>query len=233
MTRPSRLAVVVPARDEAEALPALVDALAAPPGTELVVVDNGSRDGTARVAREAGATVVSEPRPGYGRACLRGFAELTGRARPPPFVAVLDADDPLAAARVGRLVRPLLEDEADLVLGRRRSGGQPGVPAHAAAGNAAVAWLLRGLHAVPTYDLGPFRAARLGGLLSLGLDEPAYGWNVQMELRALRAGWRVVEIPVPFRRRTEGRSKISGSPTGSLRAAHGLLRGLWRELVSP
>lgn len=225
--------MLVPARDEAEALPALVAALRTPTGTELLVVDNGSRDDTARVARAAGATVVTEPRPGYGSACLRGFAELERRNPPPEIVVVLDADDPPAAARVERLVRPLIEDDADLVLGRRWSDDTPGVPAHAAAGNAAVAWLLRGLHAVPSFDLGPFRAARLSGLLSLGLDEPAYGWNVQMELRALRAGWRIEETTVPFRRRTTGRSKISGSAAGSLRAAHGLLRGLWRELVSP
>lgn len=225
--------MLVPARDEAEALPALAEALRVPPGTELLVVDNGSRDATGQVARSLGATVVSEPRAGYGRACLRGLAELDGRADPPELVVVLDADDPAAAARVASLVRPLIEDEADLVIGRRRARDGRGVPPHAAAGNAVVAWLFRGLHAVPSFDLGPFRAARLAGLLALELDEPAYGWNVQMELRALRAGWRVEERTVPFRRRTAGRSKITGSAAGSLRAAHGLLRGVWRELVSP
>lgn len=233
MTARSRCAVLVPARDEAEALPALAEALRAPLGSELLVVDNGSRDGTAAVARELGATVVSEPRPGYGRACLRGLRELAGRPSPPEFVVFLDADDPAAAARIERLLGPLVGGRADLVLGRRRSGPDPGVPFHAAWGNAAVAWLLRGLFAVPSRDLGPFRAGRLSGLLEMGLDEPAYGWNVQMQLRALRVGWRVEEVDVPFRRRRAGRSKISGSLTGSARAAAGLLRGLFRELFRP
>lgn len=233
MTPPSRVALLVPARDEAGALPALVEALRAPPGSELLVVDNGSVDDTAGVARRLGATVVAEPRPGYGRACLRGLGELAGRRVPPEFVVVLDADDPAAAARVERLLRPLFAREAELVLGRRRAWDGPGVPAHAAWGNTAVAWLMRGLHAVPSFDLGPFRAARLPALLELGLDEPAYGWNVQMELRALRAGWRVEEVDVPFRRRATGRSKISGSITGSVRAARGLLGTLARELARP
>lgn len=223
----------MPARDEAEALPELFDALAVPPGTEVFVVDNGSSDDTPGVARRWGAVVVAEPRAGYGRACTAGLRAMAARPSPPELVVVLDADDPAAAARVGRLVRPLEEGRAELVLGRRTSGRARGVMPHAAAGNAAVTGLFRGLYAAPAFDLGPFRAAPLEPLLGLGLDEPAYGWNVQMELRALRAGWRIEEVSVPFRRRSTGRSKISGSAAGSVRAAHGLLRGLWREQLRP
>ena len=226
-----RLAVLIPARDEAEALPPLFDALRVPEGTRVVVVDNGSSDDTAATARRLGATVVREPEPGYGRACTAGLRAMRGLDAPPELVVVLDADDPGAAARVQALVEPLTAGRADLVLGRRTARDGRGVLPHAAAGNAAVSWLFRGLYAVPAFDLGPFRAARLEGLLGLGLDEPAYGWNVQMELRALREGWRIEELAVPFRRRTAGRSKISGSVVGSLRAAHGLLRGLWREAL--
>lgn len=231
MSDARRLAVLVPARDEAEALPQLFEVLRVPEGTRVFVVDNGSIDDTAATARRLGATVVPEPEPGYGRACTAGLRAMASLDAPPELVVVLDADDPEAAARVSWLVEPLEADRADLVLGRRTARDGPGVPPHAAVGNAAVSWLFRGLFAVPAFDLGPFRAARLEGLLSLGLDEPAYGWNVQMELRALREGWRIEERAVPFRRRTAGHSKISGSAVGSLRAAHGLLRGLWREAL--
>ena len=231
MIEARRLAVLIPARDEAEALPQLFGALRVPEGSRVVVVDNGSSDETAATARRLGATVVPEPAAGYGRACTAGLRALDELTAPPELVVVLDADDPEAAARVEWLVEPLAAGRADLVLGRRRAGDAAGVWPHAAAGNAAVSWLFRGLYAVPAFDLGPFRAARLEALLGLGLDEPAYGWNVQMELRALREGWRIEERTVPFRRRTTGRSKISGSAVGSVRAAHGLLRGLWREAL--
>lgn len=234
MTGRLRLAVLVPARDEEEALPALLAAVGeARPGTPVLVVDNGSDDATARVAREGGAAVVAEPTPGYGRACQRGLAELAARTPPPDAVAFLDADDPAAAACLPELAAPLARDRADLVLGRRRAAAGPGVHGHAALGNALAAGALRGLYASPARDVGPFRAARLDGLAALGLDDPAYGWNVQMEVRALRAGWRVREVEVPFRRRSVGRSKISGSVAGSARAARGMVGTLLREVLRP
>lgn len=229
-----RLAVLVPARDEEEALPELLAAVReARPGTPVLVVDNGSRDGTGRVAREEGAEVTVEPEPGYGRACQRGLAVLAARNPPADVVAFLDADDPTAAFRLPALAAPLASDRADLVLGRRVRAGERGVHGHAAVGNALVAASLRGLYGSPARDVGPFRAARLSGLLELDLDDPDFGWNVQMEVRALRAGWRVREVPVPFRRRRAGRSKISGSVGGSARAARGMLLTLAREAIRP
>lgn len=233
-----RLAVLVPARDEEAALPGLLAAVEeARPGTPVLVVDNGSRDDTARVARDGGAEVVVEPGPGYGRACQKGLSVLAARTAPPDAVAFLDADDPAAAARLPALAAPLERGRADLVLGRRvaaaRGADRRGVHPHAAAGNALVAAILRGLYACPARDVGPFRAARLSGLLSLELDDPDFGWNVQMEVRALRAGWRVREVPVPFRRRRAGRSKISGTVGGSARAGRGMLLTLARETLRP
>lgn len=225
---------LVPARDEEASLPLLLRELAASaPGVDALVVDNGSRDRTAEVAREHGAEVVAEPRPGYGRACQRGLRALARRGDPGRVVAFLDADDLRAPAQIAGLVAPLVRGEAELVRGRRVGEAGHGVHTHAAAGNAMVAMIFRGLYAAPVRDLGPFRAARLGDLLRLGLDDPAYGWNVQMDVRALRAGWRVREVPVAFRRRRVGRSKISGSWVGSLRAARGLLAALARELLRP
>lgn len=230
----TRAAVLVPARDEEEALPGLIEALPPRRVERVLVVDNGSRDGTARAARAAGAEVVTEPSPGYGRACRRGLEALAALDRPPGLVAIVDADDPAAARRLGRVLEPLAADRADLVRGRRvPAGAEEGVPRHAALGNAAVAAVLRGLWTAPVRDVGPFRAARLDALRSLALDDPAYGWNVQMDVRALRAGWRLEEVDVPHRRRRTGRSKISGTVRGSIRAAAGMLGALAREALAP
>lgn len=228
------MVALVPARNEEESLPGLLAALAREaPGVGVLVVDNGSDDATAEIARRGAARVVREPEPGYGRACRRGLDALAGRSAPPEAVAFVDADDLRAAAQIRRLAGPVLAGEVEMVRGRRRSGGAPGVHPHAALGNAAVSFLLRGLYAAPVRDMGPFRAVRFAALRALELDDPAYGWYVQMDLRALRAGWRVDEVPVAFRRRRAGRSKISGSLRGSLRAARGLLAALGRELVRP
>lgn len=226
--------MLVPARDEEESLPALLAGLGREvPAARRIVVDNGSEDATAEVARRAGARVVEEPEPGYGRACMRGLGELAAAPAPPDVVVFVDADDLEAPRQIPRLAGPVLTGEAEMVRGRRRSGGRPGVHPHAALGNAAVTFLLRGLYAAPVRDMGPFRAVRFAALRALGLDAPAYGWYVQMDLRALRAGWRIEEIPVAFRRRRAGRSKISGSVRGSTRAAAGLLAALGRELLRP
>lgn len=235
MSRPTkaRAAVLVPARDEEEALPRLLEALPGDRVERVLVVDNGSRDATARVARAGGAEVATEPEGGYGRACRRGLDVLAELERPPELVAVVDADAPAAARRLGRLLEPLVRGRADLVRGRRRptEAGER-VPLHAALGNAAVSAVLRGLWAAPVRDVGPFRAARLEGLLALELDDPDYGWNVQMDVRALRAGWRLVEVDVPHRRRRAGRSKISGTALGSLGAGAGMLGSLAREALA-
>lgn len=230
------MAVLVPARDEEATLPRLLEALAAAdpgPGAcldRVVVVDNGSRDRTAAVAREAGASVVTEPRRGYGRACLAGIAALG--PRPPDVLVFLDADDFEAPGQIGRLLEPIREDRADLVIGERRAASSgAGVRAHAALGNRLVSGILRGLYGSPTRDMGPFRAARWECLQDLGLDDPDYGWYVQMQVRALRADYRVRGVPIRFRRRTAGRSKVSGSLRGSLGAAVGMLRTLLAEVT--
>lgn len=224
---------LVPARDEEAILPLLFDALAeaAPRGLERVlVVDNGSADGTAAVARGRGARVVSEPRAGYGRACLRGIAAAAAAEPPPDVVVFLDADDLLAPAQLGRLLGAL-EVGADLAIGERRAAPGEGVRRHAALGNRLVTGVLRGAYGSPVRDMGPFRAIRWECLRALRLDEPTYGWYVQMQTRALRAGYRVAGVPVAFRRRIRGRSKVSGSARASVAAGAVMLRTLGRELL--
>jgi glycosyltransferase involved in cell wall biosynthesis len=181
--------------------------------SDVVVVDNGSTDGTAAVARAAGATVVREPRRGYGAACLAGLAHL--RERPPELVAFLDADASDDPAQLPEVLAPLLEGRADLVVGSRVRG----VPAPGSLtlpqvlGNRLAVALLVLLFGVRFTDLGPFRAIRWAALERLGMRDRGYGWTVEMQARAARAGLRAVEVPVRYRRRI-GRSKISGTVRG-------------------
>lgn len=238
--RPLRVAVLIPARDEEEALPPLLAELRAiRPGPDLelaavLVVDNGSTDGTGEAAERAGAKVVREPRAGYGQACQRGIRALLTRGDPPPDVVVfLDADDLLAPRQLPALLRPIRAGRADLVIGERRAPRGAGVRWHAAAGNRLISWVLRGLYGSRTRDLGPFRAIRWGALLELELDDPDYGWYVQMQVRALKQGYEVTCAPVEFRRRTRGRSKVSGSLRGSVAAGWVMLRTLAAEVARP
>lgn len=228
-----RYALLIPARDEEATLPALFERLrlsVTAPG-EIVVVDNGSRDGTAAVARAAGATVVEEPRTGYGRACLRGISHL--RAAPPDVLVFLDADDFRAPAQLPRLLSPLRQGRADLAIGERHAGAGGGVRRHARLGNALVLTVLRGLYGSTVRDMGPFRAIRWEALERLALDDTAYGWYVQMQVRAERLGLRVTGVPVVFERRTAGRSKVSGSFRASLAAGTGMLGTLIAEALRP
>jgi glycosyltransferase involved in cell wall biosynthesis len=232
--RAIRVAVIIPALDEERALPRVLEALAAlatgplaaAPGgepallTRVLVVDNGSTDATARVAREGGALVVPEPRRGYGRACLAGLAAL--RPSPPDIVAFLDADCSDDPAMLSHLVAPIVSGDYDFVLGSRRRDAAGAVPAHARWGNALSVALIRWLYGFRYTDLGPFRAVRYEPLRSLQMEDPTFGWTVEMQVKALRAGLRVKEIPVPYRQRI-GRSKISGTLSGSVRAGSRIL----------
>jgi len=215
------VAVLIPALDEEPALPGVLASIpAAGPGWRVgrvLVVDNGSRDRTAAVARAAGATVVAEPRRGYGAACLAGLAHL--RRRPPDVVAFLDADQSDDPEGLPLLLAPIVAGKADLVIGSRTLGErEPGsLSPPQAFGNrlaTALLYLLFGLRAT---DLGPFRAIRWPALESLGMRDRDYGWTVEMQARAARAGFAVGEVPVRYRRRL-GRSKISGTVRGVLGA---------------
>jgi glycosyltransferase involved in cell wall biosynthesis len=201
--------LILPVLDEAAALPGVLARV--PAGVRPIVVDNASTDGSADVARGCGATVVSEPRRGFGAACFAGLCAATA-----PVVAFMDADGSLDAAELPRLAAPVLRDEADLVLGARRAV-RGGWPVHARVANRALAWELRRRTGAPLTDLGPMRVARRQPLLDLGIADRRFGWPLEMVVLALQAGWRVEELPVGYAERV-GRSKVTGTVRGTARA---------------
>jgi glycosyltransferase involved in cell wall biosynthesis len=211
----SRVTVVLPALDEAAALPAALACF--PAGVDLVVVDNGSGDGTGAVAEALGARVVREPRRGFGAACWAGVQACPHAE----VVAFADADGSFDGADLLRLAGPVLRGEADLAVGSRTLGQRdPGAMSRLALLEnrvlGAACWPLFG---VRLSDLGPFRALRRDVLLGLGIRDRGQGWPLEMVGRAGRARLRVVEVPVRYRRRAGGTSKVSGSLPGSVRAA--------------
>jgi glycosyltransferase involved in cell wall biosynthesis len=217
------VALVIPALDEERSLALVLAEIPRERFREVVVADNGSADLTADVARAAGATVVREERRGYGAACLAGIARL--RANPPDIVVFLDADHSDDPADLESLLAPLNRGEADFVIGSRVLGiREPGAftPVQAF-GNALAAALLRLCFGARVTDLGPFRAIRWDALERLRMRDRDYGWTVEMQARALRLGLRVTEVPVRYRRRRLGRSKVAGTVRGALGAGWKIL----------
>ena len=209
-----RVAVLMPALNEEEALPPILDAM--PDRVALVVVaDNGSTDRTAEVARRAGAHVVHETERGYGAACLAGIRYLAQLDDPPEILVFLDADGSDDPADLLRVIAPIERDDADLVLGVRRGAhGDVGtILPHARLGNRIVLTLTALLYGKSFADLPPFRAVRFDRLVALGMDDRNWGWTLQMQLRAVRLGLRITEVDVVHRRRTRCRrvtSKVIG-----------------------
>ncbi len=224
------VSAVIPALDEEAAIARVVSEIPAGLAREVVVVDNGSTDGTAEAARRAGARVVSEPRRGYGRACLAGIAALA--ARPPDVVVFLDADGSDAPAEMPLLLARI-EEGCDLVIGSRVLGNaEPGALApQARHGNRLACFLIRVLFGARFTDLGPFRAIRYAALRDLGMRDTNYGWTVEMQIRAARAGLACAEVPVSYRRRV-GRSKITGTVRGTVGAGAKILWTVFRHALA-
>ena len=204
--------VIIPVLDEAAALPSLLAAM--PDGYRPIVVDNGSTDGSGRLARSLGAEVVDERVRGFGAACWAGLLA----ARPDDgVVCMMDGDGSLDPADLPRVAGPVLAGAADLVLGARRPTARSSWPAHARVANALLAWEMRRRTRLALRDLGPMRAARREDLLALGIEDRRSGWPLEMVLRAAGAGWRIAEVAVPYAPRI-GRSKVTGTVRGTARA---------------
>ena len=203
--------VILPVLDEAQGLRWLLPRM--PDGYAALVVDNGSRDGSAAVAAALGAAVVTESQPGFGAACYAGLLAATSQV-----VAFMDADASFDPADLPLVVDPVREGSADLVLGSRQAD-RGAWPVHARWANQVLAWRLRARLHFPVTDLGPMRAARREELLAREIADRRFGWPLEMLLRADRAGWRVREVPVAYHPRL-GKSKVTGTVRGTLRAVH-------------
>ncbi len=220
--------VLIPAWNEEASLPLVLAAIPRPTVRRVVVADNNSRDGTARVAREGGAVVVPATVQGYGSACLAGLDHL--RANDPPEVVVfLDADYSDHPEELPQVVAPILDGDADLVIGSRVLGRRErgAMLPQARAGNLVACTLIRLLYRHRYTDLGPFRAVRWRSLERLGMRDPDFGWTAEMQVKALRHGLRVVEVPVSYRRRV-GVSKITGTVRGTVLAGYKILWTVFR-----
>jgi len=225
--------VVIPALNEEASLPLVLAGLPRPPVRRVVVADNGSRDGTARVARDGGAEVVEAARRGYGSACLAGLDHLR-RTGPPEVVAFIDADFSDHPEELPALVAPILADEADLVIGSRVLGQRErgALLPQARAGNLVACLLIRLFYGHRFTDLGPFRAIRWESLERLGMADPDFGWTAEMQVKAVRMGLRCVEVPVSYRKRL-GVSKITGTISGTVRAGYKILWTVGRYTLTP
>ncbi len=207
--------VVLPVLDEAGALPWVLERM--PPGYRAIVVDNGSTDGSADVARAYGAAVVPEPRRGFGSACWAGLQAATS-----DVVAFMDADASLDPRQLEDVCRPVLDGDADLVLGARVAG-RGTWPWHARLGNRVLAHQVRRRSGVVVTDIGPMRAVGREALLALGMEDRAFAWPLEMVLKAGHAGWRVREVEVDYLPRI-GRSKVTGTVRGTARATRDMGR---------
>lgn len=225
------VSIIIPALNEAEPLPGVLAAIPRTEGAEVevIVVDNGSTDDTARVARESGAHVVSEPRRGYGFACAAGFR--VARSKSPDVIVFMDADGSFDPGEMPALLEPLRVGLADVVLGarllqdRRRT-----MPYHQRFGNWLAASMIRWLYGIPLTDLGPYRAVQADLLGALDMREMTLGWPTELIVKAARRGASIVEVPVHYYPRRGGQSKVSGTLRGSLQAGYLILRTTLRNV---
>ncbi len=220
----NNIAIVIPALNEEDALRHLLPEIPSGLAHWTIVVDNNSTDATASVASAAEAITVSEPLRGYGRTCLHGLQ--TAIALGAQIVVFMDGDGSDDPADLSSMLAPILEGRADIVIGSRvgKSSEAGAVPPQARLGNWLVCRLIRLLYGVHLHDIGSFRAMRCSTLQALQMCEMTFGWPVEMLIKAVRAHYVIMEIPIHYRRRKYGRSKVAGTLSGSIQAAYAMLR---------
>jgi glycosyltransferase involved in cell wall biosynthesis len=224
--------VIIPAFNEERSICQVVQSIPRRAVSEIIVVDNGSTDRTAQAARDAGATVLAEPRRGYGHACLRGIAH--ARAKRPEIIAFLDGDYSDYPEELPRLLAPIEDEGYDLVIGSRMKGErEPGAMLpQAVVGNVIATFLIRLFWGYSFTDLGPFRAVRSDALERMRMSDPTYGWTVEMQIKAARLGLRCTEVPVRYRKRI-GESKVTGTLAGTLKASLKIPYTIFKYLFVP
>lgn len=221
------ISVIIAALNEEAAIGKVIESVPKDLADEIVVVDNGSKDRTAEVARAAGARVITETIPGYGRAFRAGLRSISPECE---IVVFLDGDGSDCPEMMDRLVSPIIDGTTDFVIGSRTRGHrEPGsMNFHQVIAGYMIGFILRILYSVQSTDMGPFRAIRRDTLDKLNLREETYGWPLEMQMRAARARVRTMEVPVDYRRRAGGHSKIAGTVRGSVLAATRILITLAR-----
>ena len=215
MFKKSKISVLIPAYNEANSISKVIKELPKDITDEIVVIDNGSTDATKAVAAQSGARVVEEKKRGYGSCCLKGLASIAKT----DIVVILDADHSDYPGQITRLLKPIADGEADFVIGSRIMGkSQPGsIAPQAYWGNKLSVFLIRLFFRHRFTDMGPFRAIRFKAIKRLNMTDKNYGWNAEMQIKGIKKGLKIKEVPVDYRKRI-GVSKISGTLRGTLMA---------------
>ncbi len=226
-----KICVIIPAFNEENAIGNVLDAIPKYLVHEIVVVNNNSTDGTAEVASKHGATVLFEKKSGYGRACLKGIEYYKSQNNLPDIIVFLDGDYSDYPEEMGKLIKPILDKKADMVIGSRalgvRQSGSMTTPQ--IFGNWLATRLIDWFYKVKFSDLGPFRAISWEALLALNMIDKTYGWTVEMQVKAAKKGLKSVEIPVNYRNRI-GVSKVSGTIKGTILAGYKILTTIFKYI---
>jgi glycosyltransferase involved in cell wall biosynthesis len=224
-----KILVIIPAFNEAKSIDKVIAEIPKDLVEEIVVVNNNSRDETSKVAKKAGATVLDELRQGYGFACLKGIEY--AQTKQPDFIVFLDADYSDFPEEMRQLVKPIIEENYDMVIGSRalgkRQSGSMTIPQ--IFGNWLATNLLRIFYGVRYTDLGPFRAIKMEKLLAINMQDTTYGWTVEMQVKAAKMGMKTCEIPVNYRKRV-GKSKISGTIKGTVLAGYKIITTIFKYI---